>query len=463
MADQTDNVGVLISGKLRNIGSSDRVTLTAGLKVSGGTVDFTGATLSGVATTAIADGTASVQMDGSGNLTETSLVSANLTPSGALTLRGGGATQLGDDVGYFAFDGAGALSLSGLTALSLIPGVSSTWGTSGNSAGTLTATFEALNAGAGAGNVAVTAKSSVAISDTTSTLTLAAGALSESGLVSVDLTPSGALAARSGTGAGTFGDATAIWSFNGSGALASTGVTTFDLDCSGALQINSSGGAISLGNDAVSQAINIGTGGTRTVTVGSATATLTLNSTGGASVFTVVDNNAAAFKIQGSDSTARLTVKTTNSAESVDINAALHLADNTGFGPLTQAGVAGEALGAGDVVAVSGTAGKIFQADANHATTVRRDPIGVVTLAAAGDGSATRYALAGIVTVTFDGNVETSDIGKRVYLSDTVKKASLTAPTGAGEIWLLGQVMSCPGGAATAEVLFRPQYLSTTA
>jgi len=147
----------------------------------------------------------------------------------------------------------------------------------------------------------------------------------------------------------------------------------------------------------------------------------------------------------------------------VDINAALHLADATGFGALTQAGVAGEALSAGDVVTISGTAGKVFQADANHATTTRRDPVGICTLAAAGDASATRYAIAGITTVTFDGNVETSNIGDRVYLSDTVKKASLTAPTGAGEIWLLGKVVACPGGAATAEVLFRPQYLSTTA
>ena len=36
--------------------------------------------------------------------------------------------------------------------------------------------------------------------------------------------------------------------------------TTLDIDATGALQINSSGGAISIGNDAVAQNINIGTG-----------------------------------------------------------------------------------------------------------------------------------------------------------------------------------------------------------
>lgn len=305
MADQTDNVGVLISGKLRNIGSADRVTLTNGLKVSGGTVDFTGAALSGVATTAIADGTASVQMDGSGNLTETSLVSANITPSGALTLRGGGATQLGDDVGYFAFDGAGALALTGATTVAIA----------------------------------------------------------------------------------------------GSGAVSVAGP----------------------------------------------------------------DNTAAAIALKGG-ATTRVTLNTTDGADAFEITAAsLHLVPVDGSGALTQAGTAGEALAIGDVVSISGTAGKVFQADANHATTERRDPIGVCTLGAAGDTNATRYAIGGIAIVTFDGNVETSDIGKRCYLSDTVKKASLTAPTGAGEIWMLGKVVACPGGAALAQVLIRPQYLSTTA
>jgi len=47
---------------------------------------------------------------------------------------------------------------------------------------------------------------------------------------------------------------------------------TLDIDATGALQINSSGGAISMGNDAVSQSINIGTGAAaRTITIGNAT------------------------------------------------------------------------------------------------------------------------------------------------------------------------------------------------
>jgi hypothetical protein len=53
-----------------------------------------------------------------------------------------------------------------------------------------------------------------------------------------------------------------------SGAVAVTSAGIMDLDAVGALAINSSGGAIGIGTDADSQAINIGTGGARTVTIG---------------------------------------------------------------------------------------------------------------------------------------------------------------------------------------------------
>lgn len=57
----------------------------------------------------------------------------------------------------------------------------------------------------------------------------------------------------------------------GDGATLSA-FTTVDLDASGAVQVNSSAGAISIGNDAVAQALNLGTGGARAITVGSPSA-----------------------------------------------------------------------------------------------------------------------------------------------------------------------------------------------
>jgi hypothetical protein len=335
-------------GTPQKLAATDTATL-AKLAVTG-TVDFTGASLTGVATTGIADATGSVNLDGSGNLTETALVSVDLTPSGAMTLRGGGASKFGDDTSY--------------------------------------------------------------------------------------------------------------WNFDGSGAASSSGMTTVDLDCSGALQINSSGGAVSIANDAVNQAVNIATGGTRTVTIGSANATLAVNGSGGDGTVTVKDNSTAALTISGSDATARVAIRTTNNTEALELPAAaLHLGSVSGTYPITQAGTASAALAIGDIVSIDGTAAKVAGADANSGTANLRDPVGVATLASSGDGDPIRYAIGGIVTATFDASIATSDIGKRCYLSATAKQATLTPPSGTGTaVWLLGKVVGA-AGSTSAQILWHPQFL----
>lgn len=67
------------------------------------------------------------------------------------------------------------------------------------------------------------------------------------------------------------GGATQFMIQKGDGAF-STAWSTADLDASGALQINSSAGALSIGNDAIAQALNLGTGGARVISIGSAAA-----------------------------------------------------------------------------------------------------------------------------------------------------------------------------------------------
>ena len=64
---------------------------------------------------------------------------------------------------------------------------------------------------------------------------------------------------------------TVLYDLNASGAVTLNG-TTIDIDGSGAMQINSSGGTIGIGNDAVAQAMNIGTGAAaRVITMGNVT------------------------------------------------------------------------------------------------------------------------------------------------------------------------------------------------
>lgn len=98
-----------------NLGTAGARTITIGSATGATAVDIK----SGTAGINLHDGVAQLDMNGAGALTETALVSADLTPSGALTLRGGGLSTFGDDVGIWSFDGAGALSTSGITTADL--------------------------------------------------------------------------------------------------------------------------------------------------------------------------------------------------------------------------------------------------------------------------------------------------------------------------------------------------------
>ena len=234
-----------------------------------------------------------------------------------------------------------------------------------------------------------------------------------------------------------------------------------DLDAVGILSLNSSGAAINVGNDANNFAINVGTGGTRTVTIGSATATLTLDSTAGAMNITVPDNSAAAWLVQGAADVPRLALATTNSTESLNVNANVTVTKTDGTGAFAIETVAGEALAIGDVITVSGTAGKYFKSDADSATAVRQNVTGIAMITSSADGQLARVAVSGVATVTFTGAIANTDIGKFAYLSATGGQATLTAPTASGStVYKIGIVASGTG-ATSASVIVQPQYIAT--
>ncbi len=91
------------------------------------------------------------------------------------------------------------------------------------------------------------------------------------------------------TANGTF-DSNGVFTLGDGGDTGAISSTTLDIDATGALQINSSGGAISIGNDNVNQNIDIGTAGTRTITLGSSAATLVLTSGSGDITLTSSDD-----------------------------------------------------------------------------------------------------------------------------------------------------------------------------
>jgi hypothetical protein len=83
---------------------------------------------------------------------------------------------------------------------------------------------------------------------------------------------------------------------SGTVGLSATSTGPLTLDSAGVLELNSSAGVIGIGNDVVAQNINIGTGGARTITVGS--------NTGATSVVVDVGTGAASF---GATATAHAT------------------------------------------------------------------------------------------------------------------------------------------------------------
>lgn len=105
-----------------------------------------------------------------------------------------------------------------------------------------------------------------------------------------NITTTTAVAINSGTGG------IALVSTSTGDITAASGDTLL-LDSVGVLEINSSAGVISIGNDAVSQNINVGTGGTRAIAIGNSTSTTSVSINGGTGSSVNVGTNAIAHTV----------------------------------------------------------------------------------------------------------------------------------------------------------------------
>ncbi|MBT4577973.1 tail fiber domain-containing protein [bacterium] len=132
-----------------------------------------------------------------------------------------------------------------------------------------------------------------------------AGAVTEAGMTNFTVTPSGTLTMQ-GAGVSKYGDDVATLDFDGAGALSETGMTTIaitpsstvDIDAGGALTIDSAS-TIGIGTDAVAQNINVGTGAAaRTITIGNTTGSTAVNvnlGTGGMAITQVGDSGSGPY------------------------------------------------------------------------------------------------------------------------------------------------------------------------
>ena len=341
----------------------------------------------------------------------------SLAAGGTLYVSGAGGARFGDDTGYIAFDGAGAVSTSGITT--------TTWKQSGaglvvfgGAGGSTIASSNALyvsGAGGarfgddtgyisfdGSGNVAETgmgtltlAPSTVSIKgdgsstfgDDTGYINFGGtGALTQTGITTMVLGVGGASAISSnstlyvsGAGGARFGDDTGYVAFDGTGAVSTTGATTIDIDGTGIMSLNSSLAAINIGNDDVDAAINIGTQGERTVSIGNETGVTALDFDAGTGGVAIDAQGAGTIVIGGETDTGGIGIGTGASARTITIGHASSTATNINGDDITLTSVDDLTLTDGTATVLLGGAGAFSLA---AATTWSLDGTSTATLGA---------------------------------------------------------------------------------
>lgn len=318
-----------------------------------------------------------------------------------------------------------------------------------------------LNSSAGAigiGNDAVAQNMNIGTGAAQRTITIGNATLATSVVV------------NGGTGAMSFGanatdHTTTIGSTNGvsatalqsgTGNLTVNGGGIMDVDAVGALSVNSSGGAINVGNDAVAQNMNIGTGAAqRVITIGNATLatsvvvnggtgamsfganatdhTTTIGSTNGVSASTLQAGTGALSVAGGGiidvDAVGALSVNSSGGVINVG-NDVVAQNINIGTGGVRTITI-GDGTGATSVVVDSGTGAASFGANATDHTTTIGSTTGVsATVIQSGSGKIDLAGVVGELTADF---IDVSG-DKVTFTQSPILQSALNtgvAPTGA--------------------------------
>jgi len=419
------------------------------------------------------------------------------------TLTGFSTTSIDDGTGDLTLDGSGGLSSTGITTMALDSSDTTNLSMTANDAGDKTLTIAASNAGAGLGILDLNADTFDADGglfdlDLTGALQIDAGANSNLSVASADLTvettTSGDMTISSagtlgvtGTGQSDFGDGVAVWSFDGAGAVTETGMTSLAVTPSGSITLtagaastwSTTAGALTLdGADGVNIAGNAGevditTTGAIDLNGGSATLDTTgaFDATfGAASTVTMVDGagGGSARALVFDDGTDAFLGFDT-ATESVEISKAL-LLNGTGTGGVPNGSTAivqnfGSAVSDGaitqyDLFNIKATDADYATLDADNGDNF----MGVLMSAATtGAGEPVVGAIGGIAPMNVAGSPAASNIGQFVYAGGGANagKGVLTPPTTSGaRVQIVGVLHSHnggPGGIATVKL--QPQFL----
>ena len=148
----------------------------------------------------------------------------------------------------------------------------------------------------------------------------------------------------------------------GTGDITLTSGDTILLDCVGVLELNSSAGVISIGNDAVAQAINIGTGlAARTIAIGNVTGATAVNINSGTGGVGIVSTGTGDITLASGDTilldcAGLLELNSTAGAINIG-NDAVAQAINIGTGAAARTITIGNITGATALVLLAGTGG----------------------------------------------------------------------------------------------------------
>lgn len=480
-------------------------------------------TLSGAGGLSLQDGTATLSL-ASAALTSSALASAALAPSGAFDVDAGAAMTLdaasftvgGDgDTGAIAMTATSAAMTLTAAGISLAGGsseidITTTGALDLNSAAlTVTPSTMAINPSStfdldAAGAITVDGSSfsvgadgdtgAIAMTATSAAMTLtAAGINLAAGSSEVDITTTGALDANIGSldldSSGTVDIDGTVSTLNGSTALVLKNGSANLQIASGAL----TDGSMTSYSFAPSAAFNVTAGASSTVNV---TGTLALVGSTGHSVVSTggtyllnaagqtIDQDCAAFDLDSSGAVnidgaaastinvtgANLNLNTTTSGN-IRLNPAGYTY-NQGFisvngnNPVTDAAAkigirmqAGESISAGEVLYIGN--GGFFKADAN--TEAKAFPYAVAVESMSTGGTFYNAAsLAGsYVKPIFDTAPGLSDLGTRVYLSETAGKVTLTPPTTSGAFqYQVGHLVYKDDTTTGNLIVWMPQFLA---
>lgn len=403
-----------------------------------GTLDVTGA--------AVFDSTVNVV----GTLTAAAITNSGLISGTAGITVTGAAINLGTDAGAFAVNlgtGAAAKTI-----------------TVGNSTGATQIVLNSGTAGINIGTNAIaqpitignsTGATAILLNSGTGGVGVGTNAVAQTVTIG-NVTGATAVAINSGTGHITL-------TSTGTGDIIANSADTLLLDAAGVLELNSSAGVIGIGNDAVAQNINIGTGAAaRVITIGNVTGASQVVLNSGTAGVAINTTGAGDVVVTSADTVlidAAGVLELNSSAGVIGIgNDAVAQNINVGTGAAARVITIGNVTGATQVVLNSGTAGVAINTTGagdvvvTSADTVLIDGAGVVELnSSAGAISIGNDAVAQAI------NIGTGAAARTITVGNSTGATAVVIDSGSGAVtcnknFILGAVATqfqMNGGAVT--------------